>query len=497
MIGKSVRLAMLVCAGSCMIGLAMAQDPSDLLFRQRIAEAWAASSDHRPAVADRLLDAVIVDARFESLPVNDQVPLLSRAAFAAWQNNRLDVASDRYARIGQLGSDDPDDWYRMALVSYARSDFDAAARAMAIFIGRWPELLPNLDADVLFSLMFNGDTASQDRIAYYQALFDSNWDGGSAGTLGAAWFRLARTRLEQGDVDGARIVARRIQEPEVLLSMRADRRFDAVLDHAGWRANISNAAERQVDRMRGRTLAHPRSLDAMAQLGYALLLVGRHEDVIALSDATAARIAAAGLDDPPYADPHNQAWLMNNKSIALERMGRIDEAREELARASHIGGRGGSNVGQSLNLGQMYCSLGDAAAAGAAISGVASNETSNYGKAVAAKIRHCIARLEGDQDAETGALVELEALQADAPITYLKALLESHQSERAVDLARELLDSPEKRTSMLDWAQECRLPPPLPQAVAFREKVKAFLAREDILRAINAVGRIESYDIYC
>lgn len=197
MIGKSVRLAMLVCAGSCMIGLAMAQDPSDLLFRQRIAEAWAASSDHRPAVADRLLDAVIVDARFESLPVNDQVPLLSRAAFAAWQNNRLDVASDRYARIGQLGSDDPDDWYRMALVSYARSDFDAAARAMAIFIGRWPELLPNLDADVLFSLMFNGDTASQDRIAYYQALFDSNWDGGSAGTLGAAWFRLARTRLNK------------------------------------------------------------------------------------------------------------------------------------------------------------------------------------------------------------------------------------------------------------------------------------------------------------
>ncbi len=385
----------------------------------------------------------------------------------------------------------------MALVSYTRSDFDAAARAMTTFAGRWPELLPNLNADILFALMLNGDTASPDRIGYYQALFDANWDGGSAGTLGAAWFRLARARLEQGDIANARAVARRIQEPEVLISMRSDRRFDALLDHASWRADVSNAALRQVDRQRSRTIAYPESLDAMVQLSYALLLVGRHEEVIALSDASADRIASANLDDPPYVDPHNQSWLMNNKSIALERMGRIDEAREELQRASRIGGRGGSNVGQSLNLGQMYCGLGDATAAEAAISGVLPKEMSNYGKAVAAKTRHCISRLQHNQDAETSALAELEALQADAPITYLKALLESDQVAHATDLALELLSSPEKRTSMLDWAQNCRLAPVLPQVAAYHEKVKAFLSREDVLQAINAVGRIESYDIYC
>src|SRR5690606_27897688 len=246
-----------------------------------------------------------------------------------------------------------------------------------------------------YRLALQGDTTPE-RIAFQQALFDANWKGGSTGTPGGIWFKLARARLAEGDTDRARIVARRITDPETLVRMRADRRFDPLLDPDSWRANVSLASSREIERMRLLVLSHPDRLDALTSLAHQLTLGGRHEDVVTLADETLAKIASAPLDAPPFTDLHHQVWLMNYKSIALRRMGRIDEAVETLRLASRLGENGQTNVSQTLNLGIVECNRGESAAALAAADS-AGEAISPYGRAVRATIRHCAAVQLGDQ----------------------------------------------------------------------------------------------------
>lgn len=484
--------------GYCIAGATQAQSPSgETFYRQRVLDAWTAAESGADSRADRLLGEVIGDPDFEALPLDERRQLLSRAAWAAARNARRDAATERYRQLAALGSDDPDDWYRMALVALEGRDFDAAARAMTVMIGRWPELLVNVSPDVLYPLVHQGDNDAPDRIAYLQALFDANWKGGTAGAPDAVWFKLARARLEQGDDARARIVARRIGNPGILISMRADRRFDPLLDRDGWRANVSHAAERGVERARTLVSAHPDKLEPVTALGYQLLFAGRHEDMLALADDTLARIAAAPLDSPAFTDLHQQVWLMNYKSIALRRLGRVDEAVEELRRASRLGENGGMNVSQALNLATIECDRGNADAALEAASMAARDGMSDYGRAVEASVRHCVAQLRDDRSGARRALADLAALRDEAPLAYLAALLNADRADEAVAQARHILDAADLRNELLDWAQDCQLPEPLPTQSGERARKRAFLQRDDVLSAINAVGRIESYDVFC
>lgn len=498
MVGFRITASMVVLLLAGTVGsLVRAQIPEEAFYRQQVLEAWTAAQAESHARADSLFENVIADARFGQLPEGERRRLLSAAAWSAARNARLPAAAARYARVAELGSDDPDDWYRMSLVAVDLQDRDTAARMMAVLIGRWPELLPNLSPDLLYPLAQVGDTSTADRMAFQQALFDANWNGGSAGTPSGVWFQLARNRLTQGDVDRARTVARRITDPETLIQMRADRRFDALLDPSSWRANVNHANAREIERMRLLMAAYPDQLEPIVSLGHQLLLGGHHMEAIALSDATLARIASAPLDAPPFTDLGRQVWLMNHKSLALRRTGNIDEAVAELQHASRLGEDGLPNVSQALNLGSLECDRGRPDAALAAAVSAGEENISAYGRAVRASIRHCAALQLGDRAGAVAALEELSGLVDDAPIRYLEALVWEGQPDRATALIRDLLLSDDQRSQVLEWAQDCALPEPLPIQVRKRALKQAFLARPDILSAINAVGRIETYELYC
>lgn len=150
-----------------------------------------------------------------------------------------------------------------------------------------------------------------------------------------------------------------------------------------------------------------------------------------------------------------------------------------------------------LNLGSLECDRGHAEAALAAADAAGELGLSTYGRAVRAVIRHCVAHQLGDQDAAASQLEVLAELTDDAPLLYLDALLLSGQADNALALVRNLLASDDRRSLALGWAQDCRRPEPLPAQVEERVLREAFLAREDVLGAISAVGRIESHDVYC
>jgi hypothetical protein len=252
-------MAMLAVLFGCVSGTAIAAPAADVFYRQRVAEALAIAADEPGSRADALLDRLLADPDFAGLPPAERNRLLSRAALVAWQNDRLD-------------SDNPDDWYRMAGVAMQKDDMDGAAEAMTEFAARWPEYLDNTRPELLFMLATHGDTRSPARIGFQQALFDANWKGGSSNTPGAIWFRLARARLEQGNTEAARAVVQRIQEPEFLISMRADKRFDPVFNRDRPRFDVALAVDRQIALLRTRTQVFPDRLEPLLHLSSALLL---------------------------------------------------------------------------------------------------------------------------------------------------------------------------------------------------------------------------------
>src|SRR5690606_26981212 len=147
-------------------------------------------------------------------------------------------------------------------------------------------------------------------------------------------------------------------------------------------------------------------------------------------DDTVAKIASAPLDAPPFTDLHRQVWLMNYKSIALRRMGRIDEAVGTLRQASRLGENGYTNVSQALNPGSLECDRGEPEAALAAADW-AGEAISPYGGAVRAAVRQCAAVQLGDPAVAHAALEELAQLADDAPMRYVEALLLAGRPDEA------------------------------------------------------------------
>ena len=96
--------------------------------------------------------------------------------------------------------------------------------------------------------------------------------------------------------------------------------------------------------------ARPRSLRALTDHTYDLLSTGQNDVVLELTADALARIDAAGPDAPPFDDvARYRPWIMNNRAIALSRLGRRDEALVQLEQARTLDEDGGTNVSQSCN----------------------------------------------------------------------------------------------------------------------------------------------------
>ena len=463
------------------------------LYRQQLAAAHALARAGHHSSADRALAAVIAHPMFATLADVEQRGTLSAAAWAAVRIDQLDRARSLYLRATEIDSGDPDDWYRLSLLEYDLGQFDASATALTRLAEGWPELLVNADVDHIYRLLHKTDPVSKARLELLQSLFDANWNSKTDNDSGI-WYELALLRIERGEVDAARAAIKRVNAPMQLVRLRSDKRFDTIVSADSWTFNVELAARRRVENLQQRFSLDPHKLDTQVQLSYAMLTAGMHQEIIELADGAVAAIANASIDASPFADIENQVWLMNNRAIALRRLGRVDEALVELVRASQLTEAGQINVSQALNLGQFYCSLGRPDDALAAIATV--GEMSGYGRMVQASVEQCAALQKGDQERATRALDYIRTHRKDSQIQLLGALLEAgHLDDAAITLI-EVLSSPFDRAEVLEWLQDYRRPESLPGDVQARARREALLARADVQGAVARFGRIDQYDIY-
>lgn len=471
----------------------VAADPDARLYRQQLAAAHARYEAGDFERAGPALGRAIDDLRFSKLERSEQQAVLSACAWSRARLGDLEGARELYTRAVSLGAVGPDDWYRLGLIEIDLRHHDAAAVALTRLTEGWPELLANIDPWFLQSLLHDTKPDSPARLGLMQALFDANWRS-TNGAESNVWQQLALRRVIRGERDLARAPIQRVTDPHSIVAMRADKRFDGLIDPQAWSYDVGLAARRWVERLRHDAASTPDRLAPRVQLSYALLTTGMHDELFALVDETIAAITGAAPGEQPFADLEEQVWLLNNRAIALRRLGRHEEALAELERASRLTEDGGVNVSQALNLGQFRCLMGRPEQALEAIG--RAGEMSGYGKMVETSVRHCAALQLGDAAAADEALAYLRAHRDDGQIVYLESLLTAGRLDTAKEIVIGLLDSVEDRADALAWLQDYRIGEPFPFDRESRANRKALIARPDVRAAIERVGRIEHHPIY-
>lgn len=444
--------------------------------------------------AGRLLDGVLGDPGFDALPAADRRLAWSVLARVDMAASRFDRASERLRRAIAADGDDPDVWYWLALSEYSRKQHAAAADAFSELAERWPELLVNIDAGEIYRLQAALPEDSPERLAFLQTLFDARWDdpGGDASFL---WYHLARMRLARGEIDAARAATRRVVQPGAIIAMRSDRRFDPIVDRDAWAFNPARAAERAVEALRAKVDGRPDDLDAKVQFTYALLSAGDHAGTIRVVDDALAAPAPQGDDDTDRRE-EAQAWLLNNRAVALYRLGRAQEALADMERARRLADKAGPNVSQTLNLGEMHCTFGRAEDARRMADAIEGGGISGYGRMFQARVRLCAAWLSRDAKGIQRAFETIRKGRAQAETIHLEALVMLGRLDEAARALIGLLDSPKERAAMLETLQQYREVEPTPTLAHLRAQREALLARDDVKAAIERVGRRERYDLY-
>lgn len=459
-------------------------------------QAVARTLDGAPnADGQATLERMIADPRFGTLDPPQQAAALAVAGWSALGLQRLPQARALLARASAVEPSMAEVWYMRAVVEHQAGEPDLAARHLARHVGASPRTLPELDTGVVYAFLRDAPAGGEGRRALLQALFDAQWTvGGSAPT--AEWYELAVLQYEAGDRDAVSATLARIDSADGMVRLRADRRFDPWVDRAAPRWDVRQAVQAEQDALRVANLLDPDDMSVLVNLAATMLSLGQHAEVLRMSEQVDAVVATAQAQDaqPPYTHMDQLLWLMENRVSALRRLGRSEEALALRRRLGQMPEQGQRNVSQALNLGEMLVGLerpNEALAATAEL-----GDTSPYGEMVKHMLHLLAARQMHDEAWAARALDYLRAHRADAPRVWLTCLLLIDAQDEAAAFVKGELASPLRRGEMLfDLQDAAPEPEPLPAFAPLEPRTQALKARPDVRTAIEAVGRIERYEI--
>jgi beta-barrel assembly-enhancing protease len=463
-----------------------------------ISAAQAPASDLLLTEEERKLDQQLADLQkviaaptFQSLPSDTQFEDLNVAAKLAFARDQPRTAYEYVVHASDMPQATPAQWLlRMQAASRLGSESDAV-KSLTVLAQRWPEQVANLDFRPVNEILRESDAVPHpERLALFRALYAMHWTLKGGVEPSIVWRELAFLLLEKGLLREAIEVSTRVTDVYVLVAMRADRRFDAVVAAHPAQFDINAAGERELKTLEAASDAWPKSLELKSRVIYALFQQQHYAAMLAETDSVLLAIRTTSSPTRLYEDYYAQfEWFLNLRSYALARNGRWDEAAAELAAASASG-----RTDQLINLGALYCRIGRPKDALEAIARVGA-DTSPNGAMQLESVRLDAAVQLGDQIQVTRSMQYISAHSADAPNAYMKALRSTKQLDRLGQLLVAQLLDPEERLDTLvniqDYAAILRNQWEIDSEAVWR----AAIARKEVQAAIKKVGRIERYHL--
>jgi beta-barrel assembly-enhancing protease len=466
-------------------------------LKQQIEQAQETVAEKDWAAALPMMTSVVDSPSFEYLPVDVRQKLLTSAGGVALHEGENKLAQTYSTRACLLPNVLAINWQIRFYASFGLEDMNDASLALIQVAKAAPKNLADIKDEAIFRILSDLKNSSTSAAQYFDlmaALYSANWKVGGVSEPSATWRDYAVVLLERGRTAETEQVIRRIKHPSALISLRVDKRFDFIQKISPALFNISNAVDAEITDLReiaGRT---PRSLQNLVDLTYALLKARRYDEVLTITDDVIQKEAARGRGKSPYDDDSdNLIWILNNRAIALGGLGRREEELELLVRAARRPEHGAPNVSQAINLGEFYCDLGRPKDALFAI--LDAQDVSPYGQMQVGTVRLCAGLQQNDQAAANAALKYMKEHQADSPKTYQTALIEAGDNDAAAAILIERLKSPRLRSDVLTEIQDYRDPQDLTWPVKSNTRFKTILARDDVRKTLDKVGRIESFDL--
>jgi hypothetical protein len=444
------------------------------------------------AGAQRVLARVLADPEFATLPTPAQLYALTSAGWLAGVDGDNARALTLYRRASELPEADASVWEARALHAWLAGEHGEATSTLATLAKRWPEALPDVDPPIVFQIVEKGERGTPERIALLQALVDAGYAprrGDDASRIGV---ELALERLASGDAAAAKAALASVTGAREISMLRADRRFDALIDRDDPHFDVARAARRRVDDLRARALLDQDLLGLQAWLVQGMLTVGEADNALALADEVDGAFAAS--PDPGYRDPEQLRWMRLFRAHALLYLERDDDAEAALVAAAAPSASGWREPTAVVLLGAVQCSRGRPADALATVAGV--DGPDDYLQMLRESVRLCAATQNGDDAVVAEALAWVAAHRTVDEDLHTEALLWAGRVDEAAATLIARLRDPALRGEALVELQDYREPPTLPGERRLTASWDAVRARADVQAAVAAVGRIETYPIF-
>ena len=439
----------------------------------------------------------LIDARsFDGFPADFRFKALSTAGRVAIYHGPPQLGYEYLDRATALPQAGYEDWLERLRAADKLSRSADSLGTLTVLMQRWPDRAGELNPDYVFRCAYDAERSGHGAaIALLQALYAAHWKLKWGIEPSAIWRDLALLLLEKDRVAEADDVARHVTNVYVLVAMRADRRFDAVVAANPAQFDIEAAAEREFKAFEAASEQAPQSLELKLWVIRSLLSQRHYEAALAASDSILVDIESTNYPDKLYEDYDDQhSTFLSLRSIALQRVGRWDEAVAQLNEAGALLGKYGSSVDDLVDLGFLYCELGRPNDALSAIGRVVA-KTSAFGTMQLEVVRADAYHQLGNKKQVERALRFLHSHRADAPWAYEGALITVNQLDRAADeLVEELRDS-DQREEALEHVQDYAPTPGTARDLDWDTQRGAVIAKPEVQAAIHSVGRVEAYPL--
>jgi beta-barrel assembly-enhancing protease len=475
------------CLQACVTGTALEAE------RQRAGEAEKALAEKNWPKAQIALQSEIEGPGFRRMSQDDQYHALHQGAFVGLYHGDKDLGYSYLLRLTAMPKANVAAWQDLTNFAYTLKHPDDSARGLIELARRWPEEVPKLDERVVASALAAIHSQPREKHltslwALYQAQFKLKWGYEPS----SAWRDLTLLLLESDRLTDAADVAGHITSSKMLMVIRSDRRFDAVVAARPDRFEVESAAHEELRFAQTLSDGNPQLLDLKVDVVISLQRLRDYGAMLAVADELKMEIASTNFPRRLYTDYDDKyRWLLYERAMALERMGRSDEAVKELQAASRLSEEGARNVSQSISLGALLCRLNRPGEALAAIADV--GPVSEYGSAEIEVIRLQAALQLKDEPQAAKSLQSLQINRASQPEKYELGLVLAGQMDRAAQSLMARLRDPVKRQDAFELVQDF---PPLPSAKFEQdtdELWRLLVARADVQSAIDKVGRAGRY----
>ncbi len=487
--GTAVAVASMLCLQACVTGAALDAE------RQRARDAERALAEKDWPTAQIALQGEIEGRGFSRLSKDDQYHALLKGAFVGLYHGDKNLGYSYLLRSTALPQADAEVWHELMNVAYTLKHPDDSDRGLIKLAQSWPEEVPKLDKRVVGSALRAIHSQPREKQfsslwALYAAQFKLTWGYEPS----SAWRDLTLLLIEKDRLADAAEVAGHVNSSKTLMAMRSDRRFDAVVAIRPERFDIESAAREELQFAQALSDENPQLLDLKVRVVISLQRLRDYGAMLAATDELKAEIASTNFPQRLYTDYDDKyRWLLNDRAMALERVGRPEEAVEELRTASRLSEDGTKNVSQAINLAALLCRLNRPQEALTTIAEV--GPVSEYGSAVIEVVRLKAALQLKDEPRAAKALESLQNMRATQPEKYELGLVLAGQMDGAAQSLINRLRDPARRQEAFELVQNF---PPLPSAKFEQDNDEAWrllVARADVQSAIKEVGRAGSYHL--